>query len=53
MKVFQDVVLEFAEGAVEELGGDGFGAEEHAVDFIRQSLWTIIQGYSDSLLLAF
>ena len=33
MKVFQDVVLEFAEGAVEELGGDGFGAEEHAVDF--------------------
>lgn len=33
MEVFQDVVLEFAEGAVEELGGDGFGAEEHSVDF--------------------
>lgn len=33
MEVFQDVVLEFAEGAVEVLGGDGFGAEEHAVDF--------------------
>lgn len=33
MEVLQDVVLEFAEGAVEELGGDGFGAEEHSVDF--------------------
>jgi len=33
MEVFQDVVLEFAQGAVEELGRGGFGAEEHAVDF--------------------
>lgn len=33
MKVFQDVVLEFAEGAVKVLGGNGFGAEEHSVDF--------------------
>ena len=33
MEVLQDIVLEFAEGSVEELGGDGFGAEEQAVDF--------------------
>ncbi len=32
MEVFQDVVLEFAEGAVEKLGWDGFGAKEHAVN---------------------
>lgn len=32
MEVLEDVVLEFAQGAVEVLSGDGFGAEEHAVD---------------------
>ena len=32
MQILEDVVLEFAEWAVKKLGGDGFGAEEHAID---------------------